>query len=437
MSENPKGTSHSKVSASQILIRMRADSAEDTSPSHKDNHPPTSSRESTEHNLSASSKAGNTQSSKISTSTTDNNVDLNHPTSSAYDNVNVNQSPSPTQDVDESKNSNNSKTNSPQPLKDTVNRTTIPTQVDINLETLDTSTQENVQEENSTNSSDDEIVNSNSLQPIIYDDDLIFDKDEDAKSIEETPNEQYHPSTDHYRRIFLNSSTKIPTNNLFDGLINNQFIPEEFKMPKQWEKTYKKSYNFSGIVNSIMLIRKRNVDRKKKASNKVDIGYRFPFKQVLDSDDRFEMIELGSKYYMSDDKTRIPYVWLHYYPPNQNKGNSPIKDFFKSIFPSESDNELIELVHEHHRTECIAIGLHDKKFENLQYGYTDRCHILAAVSFCLLKNDSDLPSGAYIYYLGTLPEIGFHEILPNNKVMKEMKFLVEGNGFAPKLIRII
>ena len=287
-------------------------------------------------------------------------------------------------------------------------------------------------------SSDDELGNKKGPEPIIYDDDLIFDDDEDAKSEAEEPNEQYLPSTDHYRRIFLNASTKIPTNNLFDGLINNQFIPEKFQIPKQWQKTFKSSDNLSGIISCIMLIRKRVVDRKKKSSSKVDIGYRFPLKQVLGPDDRFEMNELASKFYMSEEKSRTPYLWLHYYPPNQNAGNRPVQDFFKNIFPSLSDNERIETVHQHNRTECFAIGIHDRKFENLQYGFSDCCHILAAVSFCLLKNtDESYLTGAYIYYLGTLPEIGVHEILPTNKVMKEMKFLVEGNGFAPKLIRII
>ena len=347
MSDEQLPSTHTKVSASQILITMRTDSAEETSSSMKLNDDASS-------NVVANN---DTNISNISTAT---NRDV------AY----VTTSPSSTQNVH-----NNNNSPSPSNTKNTL--------------------------ELSPNSSDDEETRNASPEPIIYDDDLIFDKDEDAPSESEDHNDHYLPSTDHYRRIIMNTSTKIPTSNLYTGLFNNQFIPEEFVIPKQWEKSFKSTDNLSGIVNCIMLIRKRAVDRKRKTTSKVDIGFRFPFKQVITPEDRFEMTELASKFYLSNDKKRIPYLWLHYYPPHQNKGNVPVREFFKNSFPSASDNERIDTVHEHNKTECFAIGIHDKHFENLQFGFTDRCHILAAVSFCLLKNnDKNDLSGAYIYYLG-------------------------------------
>ena len=149
------------------------------------------------------------------------------------------------------------------------------------------------------------------------------------------------------------------------------------------------------------------------------------------------MTEIGSKYY-TENQSRVPYIWLHYYPPCQPSANTPIKDFFKSIFPSTSDKLRVDTVHQNHKTECIAIAIHDKEFDNQQFCYCDCCHILSAVSFTLVRQSKkDTTTGAYIYYLGTLPDIGFHEILPGNKIFKELKFLVEGNGFAPKLLRIV
>ena len=192
MSENPPDISRSKVSASQILITMRADSVEATSSPDHEIYPPSSLQDNIEVTLAPRSTEGNIKPSKISTPTTNNNVDLNDP-------------PSPSVDFNESYNNNDTETNSPEQENVKLTKTSSHTQDDNESDQAPTGTQENVEGENAAaSSSDDEVVNNNSLQPIIYDDDLIFDKDEDAKSIEESPDDQYHPSTDHYRRIFLN-----------------------------------------------------------------------------------------------------------------------------------------------------------------------------------------------------------------------------------------
>ena len=331
MSGKQQSSLQSKESASQILVTMRADSTEDTSSQTNQDNIPVSIPEASDPNMSPSSTNENFVSNQLPSSSQDNDYSItsSSPThNSTNQNILSNKEPSSTQDDDDT------------------NKLPASTQGVDDINKSSASTVSNIQEEPESilslinnnistvlsDSSDDELGNKKGPEPIIYDDDLIFDDDEDAKSEAEEPNEQYLPSTDHYRRIFLNASTKIPTNNLFDGLINNQFIPEKFQIPKQWQKTFKSSDNLSGIISCIMLIRKRVVDRKKKSSSKVDIGYRFPLKQVLGPDDRFEMNELASKFYMSEEKSRIPYLWLHYYPPNQNAGNRPVQDFSRTSF---------------------------------------------------------------------------------------------------------
>ena len=139
----------------------------------------------------------------------------------------------------------------------------------------------------SSNSSDDEDKNAVDGELDIMSDDLSFeDDDEDEKSIQEDPQDKYLPSTDHYRRVILQSITKVSSTNIYNGKIDDTFIPQEFQLPSQLQQSSNKKLNLNTINNCIMIIRKRSVDRKKKSSHNVERGYRFPLKHVIETRDR-------------------------------------------------------------------------------------------------------------------------------------------------------
>ena len=63
-------------------------------------------------------------------------------------------------------------------------------------------------------------------------------------------------------------------------------------------------------------------------------------------------------------------------------------------------------------------------------------NIISAVSFRILPESSlSEESGVYIYYLGTLQDLSFHEIVPMNGTMNDFQFPVTGNGLAEFLLR--
>ena len=92
-------------------------------------------------------------------------------------------------------------------------------------------------------------------------------------------------------------------------------------------------------------------------------GYRFPLNKFLGEEDRPELKVIGSKFYKEGD-SRVPSAWLYYFPSTSDLKTELCTDFFKKVFPSESDSDAITAVHYHHNTECFCIALHDSLFRS-------------------------------------------------------------------------
>ena len=82
----------------------------------------------------------------------------------------------------------------------------------------------------------------------------------------------------------------------------------------------------------------------------------------------------------------------------------------------------------------LCIALHDKVYDKETKRTVTKSNIISSISFRILKRD--VHTGIYIFYLGTLKGVTFHELLPMNSTMQDMQCLVEGFGLATLLLKI-
>ena len=85
----------------------------------------------------------------------------------------------------------------------------------------------------------------------------------------------------------------------------------------------------------------------------------------------------------------------------------------------------------------ICVALHDTSFNENTYDIDPTNNIIAAVSFRILPEASfSEETGVYIYYLGTLQNVSFHEVVETNGTMNDYRFPIENNGFGEFLLRL-
>ena len=165
------------------------------------------------------------------------------------------------------------------------------------------------------------------------------------------------------------------------------------------------------------------------------VGYSFPLKSLLSKDDRYEMKLLGSKTIKSNGK-REPQVWVYYYPCTTSLSHNVHNEFFGSLFSDENDREYIKDVGDDEETSMICIALHDNLFNSTTGQYETTSNIICGLSFRVLKAAHfSEESGCYVFYLGTLQNVSFHDVVPTNGTMNDMNFDITRNGLAEWLLR--
>ena len=165
-------------------------------------------------------------------------------------------------------------------------------------------------------------------------------------------------------------------------------------------------------------------------------GYSFPLKDFISKDDRHEIQEL-SKQNIMDDGKKVPQVWIYFYPSTKTLFHKVHDEFFGHLFPNDDDKSYIETVGQDENTSMICVALHDKVFNEHTILDEPTNNIIAAVSFRILPQTSfHEETGAYIYYLGTLQNVSFHEVVQTNGTMNEFRFPIERNGLGELLLRL-
>ena len=240
-----------------------------------------------------------------------------------------------------------------------------------------------------------------------------------------------------YRQRTLQSSS-------FTGLLSSVHRPPPFAACKDMPLVSAKGpvimSNISLQTISYMVYLRHisehpSADRDR-ASTVNEVGYSFPLKSLLSTSDRYEINLLSQKKYMVSGK-KEPQVWVYYYPSTKALAHNIHDKFFGNVFDNTDDKEYIKDVGDDSDTSMICLALHDTTYNGETLKQEPTSNIISSVSFRILPESSfSEESGVYVYYLGTLQNLSFHDVVPMNGTMNDFQFPIAGNGLAEFLLRI-
>ena len=166
------------------------------------------------------------------------------------------------------------------------------------------------------------------------------------------------------------------------------------------------------------------------------LGYRFPMNSFVSKDDRSE-IKNFSKRTIMENEVKKPQFWVYFFPSTKNLSHAIHYEFLSELFPEESDREFIDIVGDHKDTSMLCLAIQDSFFINKTTADQNRNNVICMVSFKALK-ESHLKeeNGCFIYYLGTLQGLSFHEVSPTNGNMNDLKGPITSNGFGEWMLRL-
>ena len=235
------------------------------------------------------------------------------------------------------------------------------------------------------------------------------------------------------------SNTKVEgTNDIRPSAMPSNKIPHKFVFykDKHYPEVYASDHNSKSQIDTMSYMSYLrglvyNRHKKTKSDQKPhELGYRFPFQDIITSDDRPQAKFLANKFYI-ENKKRYKNVWLYYYPSTCDVKHNHLKEFLKFNFPDEDDDKYIDLVHRHKNTEALCIAVHDSAYEAESKMRVTSSKIIAMIVFRMLRNDE---SGVFVYYLTTLQETSFNDVCTSPS-FQNMLCTIEGNGLGELLLR--
>ena len=163
-------------------------------------------------------------------------------------------------------------------------------------------------------------------------------------------------------------------------------------------------------------------------------GFRVSLRSVYKLSNRPEIRLLANKMIKEHEK-KVPQVWLYYYPNVSRVDNNLHSQFFQHLFPRTPDTEPIVNVSKPDRTEMLCVAVHDIIFDPGTNTYVTTSKVVSAISFRLLA-DCQSGSGIYVFYLDTLGDILFYDVVPTNGSMNDLHCPIQGFGLAEFLMSI-
>ena len=183
-----------------------------------------------------------------------------------------------------------------------------------------------------------------------------------------------------------------------------------------------------------LLYSKKGTNRNLKKDAE-QVGFRFPLKDFLSTDDRAEIKLLGDKW-VRDEFGRNPRAWLYYYPSLHSMKHNLHTEFFSELFEENQDKDHAKKVQKHKHTQMFCIALHDVITMHDGEPTKLTSNVISALSFRFLNARQKDGTGSYIFYLGTLQNVTFDDVVPTNGSCRDMNCPVATNGLAEFLLRI-
>ena len=166
------------------------------------------------------------------------------------------------------------------------------------------------------------------------------------------------------------------------------------------------------------------------------LGYRFPMSCFTSTQDRTEIRDLGKRMIM-ENQTKKPQLWVYFYPSTDSLPHNLHYEFLSELFPEESDRDFIENVGEDKDTSMLCLAVQDSFYIKETTSDLNRNNVICMVSFkCLQESHLKEERGCYVYYIGTLQGLSFHEVSPTNGNMQDLKGPLTSNGLAEWLLRL-
>ena len=160
------------------------------------------------------------------------------------------------------------------------------------------------------------------------------------------------------------------------------------------------------------------------------IGYRFPLKNLMTTNDCPQVKHFANRFYFDKNK-RKNNMWLYYYPSTALLEHDHLQVFLRFSFPLDSDRYHITKVLNDKHTEAMCIAVHDSLYLDEKTGRLPTSIIVGIIVFRMMPTTRN---GVFVYYLAALQDYKFNDVCSTPSFQK-LRCPILNNGFGELLLR--